>query len=190
MLRRRARDPLAAVQPEGLPPPWRAPVEAAVAARRRYQELVRRAAAGPVRERLEDLGTRVDAGVLAAWDVAGRAVEMAGVLDGIDVADATADHKAAQRDLQAAQAAGEVPPALAARAEALAARHASANRLQNTLEDAAEQLAVIEVRLDAVVARAAELAFQPHGTADGLAGELDDVVAELGALRQALDGLA
>jgi hypothetical protein len=189
VLGRRRRDPLAAVQPDALPQPWRSPVEAALASRRAYQDVVRLAAAGPVRDRLEALGERVDAGVRSSWDVAQRAVEMTAVLEGIDVADATADHKAAQRELRAASDAGDVPAGLAARAEALAARYASAHRLQNALEDAAEQLSVIEVRLEAVVARAAELSFQPDASADPLAAELDSVVAELGALRQALDGL-
>jgi hypothetical protein len=189
VLGRRRRDPLAAVQPAALSPPWRAPVEAALAARHAYHEVLRLAAPGPVRDRLEVLGAQVDAGVRSSWEVAQRAGEMTAVLAGIDVADATADHKAAQRELRAATDAGDVPASLTARAEALAARHASAHRLQNALEDAAEQLSVIEVRLEAVVARAAELSFQPGASADPLAAELDAVVAELGALRQALDGL-
>jgi hypothetical protein len=180
---------MAAVVPAQLPWPWRTPVEAALAARARYAEVVARARPGPVRDRLEELGAQVDAGVLAAWDVATRATEMRATLDAIDVEEATAEHKAVQRELRSAQDRGAVPPALQARADALAARHASGHRLQNALEDAAEQLSVIEVRLEACVARAAELAFQAGASADPLAAELDGVVSELGALRQALDGL-
>ncbi len=175
--------------PAQVPEPWRTPVAAAVAARARYQEVVARAVAGPVRERLVELGGQVDAGVLAAWGVATRATEMTEALRAIDVAGATAEHKAAQRELQAARERGDVSPAVQARADALAARHGSAHRLQNSLEDAAEQLSVIEVRLEACVARAAELAFSAGASADPLAADLEAVVGELGALRQALEGL-
>lgn len=175
--------------PTQVPDPWRAPVAAALAARGRYLEVVGRAAPGPVRDRLVELGQQVDAGVLAAWAVATRATEMSQALAAIDVAEATAEHKAAQRELRAAQERGAVSPALQARADALAARHGSAHRLQNRLEDAAEQLSVIEVRLEACLARAAELAFSAGASATPLAAELDAVVGELGALRQALDDL-
>lgn len=187
--RRRPAGPLDEVQPGALPERWASPVQQALAARERYGRLVATLRPGPLRERVVVLAERVDAGVLATWQTAQRATELESVLAAIDVADATAAHKAAKRDLEQARRAGAVPSGLEERAEALADRHTSVSRLQNALDDSGTQLAIVEARLEAAVARIAELALRPEASAAALSDDLDQVVDELGALRRALDGL-
>lgn len=145
---------------------------------------------GPLRDRVAELGERVDAGVAATWEAAQRAAELESVLATLGIEEATAAHKAAKRELEQARRAGAaVPPGLEERAKAVADRFASGQRLLNMLEETSVQLGLLEVRLDAAVARIAELALRPGGQAEPLGSELEAVVGELGELRRALDGL-
>ena len=61
----------------------------------------------------------------------------------------------------------------------------------NTLDDTDERLRLLDARLGAAVAGAAEVALGASGAggADRLGAELDAVVTDLGALRTALDEL-
>jgi small-conductance mechanosensitive channel len=186
--RRRPPEPVDVVQPSTLPVRWSPAVQRVLTARASYRQLVGSLRAGPLRERVVALGERVDAGVLAVWEAAQRAAELEAVLGAIDASDATAAHKEAKRELEQARRAGAVPAGLEERAQALAQRHASVQRLQNVLDDTDGQLTVLEARLEAAVARIAELAFRPDEAGASLTADLDDVVDELGALRQALDG--
>ncbi len=187
--RRRPADPLDEVDPRVLGPRWSGAVGRALGARRYVAELIERAPPGPVADRLHQIGSRVDAGVLAAWHTAQRADQLTLTLGGIDVGRATAEHKQAKRELQRATELGQVTPAMEERAEALAERHASVQRMLNSLDDADERLGVIDARLDAAVLRVAEISMRPDATAEvaALESELDAVVDELGALRAGLD---
>ena len=75
---------------------------------------------------------------------------------------------------------------------ALAQRFASVQRLLNTLDDTDDRLRLLDARLGAAVAGAAEVALGAAGAGrgDALGAELDGVVAELDALRPALDELS
>ena len=181
MLRRRSRqpsDPLAGVDAAALPPRWQRFVVDAVAARARWAALVEGVRPGPLRDRLSALGDRVDQGVLAVWETASRAAETERVAATLDADAVTAEYKRARRD-------PDPDPALV---EALSARFRSMQRILNAVEDAEERLEVLDARLGAAVARAAELALT-SGTEDELGSELDGVVDELGALRSSLDSL-
>ena len=64
-------------------------------------------------------------------------------------------------------------------------------RILNTSADAEDKLRVLDARLLAAVARAAEVALTADvGTLQSLDDDLDLVVGELGALRTALTSLA
>jgi hypothetical protein len=183
MLGRRRKappDPLAHVDPAALPPRWSGAVADAVAARARWQELVTGVRPGPVRDRLAELGELVDAGVLAAWETAVRAVEAGRIAESLDAERVTDDYKRAKRD-------PTVDPELL---EALTARFTSVQRVLNAVDDAAERLRLLDVRLGATVARAAEVALTAGAGAEELGDELDAVVGELGALRDSLESLA
>lgn len=182
MLRRRrpTEDPLAHVDPAAVSPRFARAVEDALAARRRFAEVGAGLPAGPVRDRLTALGARVDAGVAAVWQVTVRATQVERTLDALDPARVTEDHKRAKR-------AGDDPELEAA----LARRFASVQRLLNALDDTEARLRLLDARLGAAVAAAAEVALGASGVdvAEAVAGEMDGVVGDLDALRLALDEL-
>jgi hypothetical protein len=180
MLRRRRppEDPLAAVTPAGVSPRFAGAVAAALDVRAGYTDLLSGMRPGPSRDRLATLQSRVDAGVLAVWDTARRAGDIERTLATLGPDRVTAEYKQARRtagddNLEAA----------------LAQRFASVQRLLNTLDDTDERLRLLDARLGAAVASAAEVAV---GTAppDAVGEELESVVSDLEALRAALHDLA
>lgn len=131
------------------------------------------------------MGSRVDDGVSAMWQLVQQGAVAEKALAVSDPDDAADRLKAARRALADA---GD-DPELARRVETLTAAHASAQRIWNVVEDLDDRLALVDVRLGALVATAAELATGAS-SADGLdraERELDQAVAELSATRDALD---
>jgi hypothetical protein len=182
VLRRRKTpdDPLAHVDPRATSPRFAPAVAEALESRRRYRELLDGLRPGPVRDRLERTRERLDAGVLAVWDTAARATDIERTLAALDPERVTAEYKRAKR-------AGDEPDIEAA----LGQRFVSVQRLLNTLDDTDDRLRLLDARLGAAVAQAAEVALDVAGpsVADALDAELAGVVDDLGALRSALDEL-
>jgi hypothetical protein len=73
----------------------------------------------------------------------------------------------------------------------LADQHAALNALSNTIEDASERLRLLDLRLDAAVARAAQIVLRPDAIEElgGVDAELAAVVEELDALQAGLDAV-
>jgi len=182
MLRRRnaPQDPLATVDPAAVSPRFGSAVAGALDARHRYAEILAGVRPGPVRDRLVAHGAQLDAGVAAVWEVAQRATQVERTLAALDPERVTDEYKAARRST--------ADPALEA---ALAQRFASVQRLLNTLDDTGSRLRLLDARLGAAVAGAAEVALGVAGDAgvDTLGVELEGAVGELAALRTALDEL-
>jgi hypothetical protein len=175
--RRQAPDPLAQVDPVRVAPRFAPAVAEALAARQRFAAVVRGLRPGATRDRLAELAAQVDEGVLAVWDTVLRAGEMARVAASLDVDDATADYKRAKRD----------PAADPALVEARRERFESVHRLLNAVDAVEADLRLLDARLGAAVARAAEVAIAASDVStDAVSAELDAVVAELGALRDSL----
>jgi hypothetical protein len=131
-------------------------------------------APGPLRDRLTDIGGRVQAAAQECWRVARRAQAVADARKRIDA-------DGARRALDRAGA--EDPTR-----DALQARLASAERLDALLADARQRLRLLDTRLEEAVSRAHELSVQQDATgAGGLGADVEDVVTELEALRLALD---
>lgn len=172
-----------------MPPRWRRPVEVALEHRRRYTELRDLVAAGPLRDRIGSLGDRVDAGVLAVWDLVQRGIVAERVLATIEP-DAAMDRvKQARRRLADARRLGHDTAALEREVELLAGRHASAQRVWNEVEDLGGRLDALDARLGAVVAHAAELAAGSAVGATALdvaLADLDSAIDSLAATRAAL----
>jgi hypothetical protein len=175
-------DPLAAVDPQALPPAYRAPVVEARRTRTQFVELVARLDDGPLRTRLDELGRRVDAGVLAIWRTASQAAAIESVAATLDPERVTAELKQARRS-----------GADQAVIDALQARFASTQRLLNARDELGDKLPVLQARLGTAVARAAELTILSPAVVDGelvrLEGEVDALVVELDALSSAMNEL-
>jgi hypothetical protein len=182
VLRRRkaSDDPLARVDPRATSPRFAAAVAEALGARRRYRELLDGLDPGPIRDRLTRTAEGLDAGVLAVWAAASRATDIERTLTTLDPERVTAEYKRAKR-------AGDEPDVEAA----LEQRFVSVQRLLNTLDDTDERLRLLDARLGAAVAHAAEVALGVAGAsaADALDAELAGVVDDIAALRAALDEL-
>ncbi len=176
---RPARQPR--IDPFTLHDPWRRYVQNALQARTRFSEAVERAPAGPLRDRLREIAARVDTGVEESWQVAQQGEALVQARRGIDLA-------AIDRQLQART--GEAVPEADDRVlQSLQGQRATATRLDGVIADTRDQLRVLDAGLDEAVARTLELSAHARagGDVEGLGRDVDDLVSEVEALRQALE---
>ncbi len=170
------------IDPFAVGEPWRRYVADALQARTRFADAVAGLRSGPVRDRLLDVQRRLEEGVQECWAVARRGAQLDRARDAVQA-------DAARAELTRLES-GEVSGADPARVEALRARVASFDRLTTVEQESLGTLRVLQARLDEVVARGIELSMRTDDDVDaasGLGGEVDDVVLELEALRQALE---
>jgi hypothetical protein len=161
--------------------PWRSFVKDAQDARRRFDLACRRTRPGPLQSRLNDLGRRLDDAVQEVWRIARQGDVLQGGLTVIDPA-------RAQQEL--ATLAKEPASGSRDRAEAaLKSQIATYDRLRKVGEDAIDRLRALNAQLDEAVARAVELSVQAgdEETLSGVSSQVDSVVGEMEALRQALE---
>jgi hypothetical protein len=164
--------------------PWRGFVREALDAQRRYRKAVSSANAGPLRDRLVEIGERIDAGVQECWRVARRGDALVDAIGNLDPA-------AARRELAAAKEAQKLSPGenQEATVKALQSQADSADRLIKVSSDAQDKLRLLDARLDEAVARAVELSIRAEdvGELGGLGGDVESLVSDLETLRVALD---
>ncbi len=169
------------IDPMSISDPWRAFVRDALDAQRRYRKAVSTAKAGPMRERLVEIGERIDAGVDECWRVARRGDALVDAIGNLDVV-------GARKDLEAAKQ-GASNEARKATVKALQAQVDTADRLIDVAQDAQDRTRLLNARLDEAVARAVELAIRAEdvGELGGLGGQVEELVSEMESLRVALD---
>lgn len=170
------------IDPRLVGEPWSGFVREALDARTRYQRAVVNADAGAIRERMVDIGARVDEGVEECWRIASRGHELYMALGQLDPV----------RDLRIRLEAVTRPGARGVDervADSLRAQIASTERILRVAEDTAERLRVLDARLDEAVARAVELSLRAGdvGELGGLGSDVDALVNDMEALRQALE---
>jgi chromosome segregation ATPase len=166
------------VDPFALQDPWRSFVRDAQQSRRKFDDAVRGAHQGPMRERLTEIGGRLEDAVDECWRVARQGQALADARRQLDTQDA-------QRELAALD-----PASTAQRktAEALQAQLASAQRLETTITDVRDRLRLLDARMDEAVARAVELSVEGgDGDLQGLGSDVDGLVGDMEALRQGLE---
>ncbi len=171
-----------------LQPQWRAPVERALSSRQRYLGIVAGLADGPTKQRLTSLVPTMDLSVQRIADAVWRASNARSIAEGFDADAATAELKAARRDLAAQRDGGGDTTALQARVDALAQRHRAINEALNLAEDSGAALEEMNLRLETAVAHAATVALRAGQLPTGSAPvpELEAFVGELSALDAAL----
>jgi len=165
----------------GLVDPWRSLMVGVIDARRPFDRAVSSVRPGPLRDRLGEVGTRLDTAV----DEAGRIARAGNLLTSgrkqIDV-------PAIRQDLDLARSA---PPTdrTAATIRAVEAQLESAGRLDRTIADTVDQLRLLDARLDETVTRTVELAATQADSSDlgGIGPEVESIVSELESLRQAVE---
>lgn len=164
--------------------PWRGFVQEALDAQRRYRKAVSAATEGPMRDRLIEIGERIDEAVGECWRVARRGDALVDAIGNLDPV-------SARRDLDAAKKAAKTTRGEAQdeTVKALEAQVASADRLTDVARDAQDKLRLLDARLDEAVARAVELSITADdvGELGGLGGDVEGVVSEMETLRQSLE---
>ena len=167
--------------------PWRRFVQDALTAQRRFGDTVRRTPAGPLRERLNDLGERIDRGVRECWRIACQGASLQQGMRQFDTKDLRRELAIVDDDLESAE--GHTRQALERTRDALEAQMASYERLEAVWKDARDRLRVLNAQLDEAVARAVELSLSSSdpNALGPLAGDLDSLVSDLETLRQALE---
>lgn len=194
-LARRRRPP----RPERIDPftvgeTWRRYVRAALQAQARYRRAVGSVAPGPLRERLDEIGRRVDEGAQECWHIAQRGDALDDAVSALGTG-RTGDALAAARRGGAGGGSSGIDDAgpedagpQDALVRSLQAQVDAAARLTAVSSDAMQRLAVLAARLDEAVATAVELSMQLGSAADSgrLGSDVDHLVEDLAALRSAL----
>jgi hypothetical protein len=153
--RRRRRE---RIDPFGVGEPWRRFVQGALQAQARYHLTVGSVPPGPLRERLEGIGRRIDEGVKECWRVAQQGDALQDAVSALDLAGARAH-----------DATGERIAAMVGEAEARLAH------LQAGLGQAVAGAVELSAR------------SAPCADATGLGEGVDSLVEEMASLRCALD---
>lgn len=171
--------------PFGLGDPWRRFVVQAEQSRDRFVDAVANTREGPLHDRLAGIGRRIDAGVDDVRRVATRGQSLARACAKLDPAATLADLAQAEAELAG------LPDSrhLQAEVESLRAQLASAERMAVTVEEATQQLRLLDVRLNETVARAIELSVGAANESGlrNLDDDVDNIVDELEALRLAVE---
>lgn len=174
------------IDPFRLQDPWRTFVWEARRSQRRFHDATHRARKGPLKERLATIGARIDTAVLECWRIAQAGHALADARAAIDVTSLTNE----LANLSPADGSSPDPSSRLARTmAALQAQLATAQRLDDTIVDTVDRLRLLDARLGEAVTRAIELAARAQGAEDlsSLDSDVDDLVGEMEALRQALD---
>lgn len=190
------------IDPFTLGEPWKRLVQDAVQAQSRFREALSGAASGPLRDRMEEIGEKLAAGVEQAWRVGRSGQALMEARRRIDAVGVERELTRAKEQAGEVGEASEVGGVGAARElgagspkdpmlESLEAQLASARRLDATISSARDQLRLTTARLDEAVARAAELSVRAGDVhaLDGLGDDVDTLVTDLEALRLGLEEL-
>lgn len=171
----RRRGPRAvSIDPFAVGEPWRRHIAAALSTQTRYTKLVGATQAGPLRDRLQTIGSSVQAAVQEIWQVAKRG-------DGLD--DTLRTLNAASLRNQLERAADD------AASNSLQSQLDAADRIRSTRDDADNQLRSLTARMGELVTQAAEVSLGVDAT-DAIGTAVDDVVTQLEAMRLAVDDVA
>jgi hypothetical protein len=170
------------IDPMAISDPWRGFVRDALDAQRRYRKAVSTTHEGPLRDRLIEIGERIDAGVDECWRVARRGDALVDAIGHLDVLGARKDLDEAKRE----RGRSDVQESTV---EALQAQVDTADRLIDVAEDAQDRTRLLNARLDEAVARAVELSIRAEsvGELGGLGSQVEEVVSEMESLHAALD---
>jgi len=189
MFRRRDRQPRtderSAQRLESLDPRWRPPVDKANVSRERFLTVLGQTEPGPTRERLEGLLPTIDEAVRRVTETAWRASNASAIAAGFDAEVATAELKAARREMDAAQHSGTDMGGLEDRVRILSERHRAIHDAINLSEDAGGRIDDLIARLETVVARSAAIVLRSGQGDDDvvvLDRDLHEVVVGLTAL--------
>lgn len=183
VLRQVPRDPKPfEADPLKLDNPWATYVGQARHARAQFQEVVSSMTAGPLQDRLGELSARIEEAVSETNRIAIRGNALSNALKRLDITTPAAE----LARIKAAHEGRGMSPTTAETVRSLQAQIDAGQRIMSAEQQAKERLEMLDARYDELVARAVEVSLGT-GDSEGLSHDVDDLVMELEALRQALD---
>lgn len=161
--------------------PWHTLMSDILDARRRFDRAVSSVAAGPLEDRLGDVGDRLGTAVHEAWKTALAGQSLSDARAQIDGGRIHAELAAARRSPETVRSAQTIA--------AIEAQLAAAERMDVTIADAYDRLRLLDARIDETVTRTVELSVSQTDDAAvaGLGDEVDSIVGDMEALRQAIE---
>ncbi len=178
---------LSGIDPFSVGEPWRQHVQVAISARRRMGEIIASTPSGPIRDRLSDITRDVDRVVEQVWAIAVQGNTLAKADRRIDNNKTAAKLVELQQQLDGADPDARV--AIEQSIASLEATNQSGARIAAQREGASNRLRDMDIRLEELVARAAEVStagVEPESI-DTLRTDMDALVVDLEGLRQGLD---
>ena len=177
----------ARVQPASLADPWRSYVVSAQDSKGRFDRVVADMGAGPLRDRLAGLASRLDDGIAESWRIARRGNDITNALAKLDTLQTQTELAQMRAYIGGRPSGMQQPTASEAQTmQSLEAQLQSAERLQDVATDARDRLRLLDARFDELIARAVEVSVG-SGDTTVLGHDVDALVGELEALRVALD---
>jgi hypothetical protein len=169
--------------------PWRRYVQDAQQAKSKFERVTKRMRSGPLRERLESIGSRLDDGMTECWRIAQQGDDLAGAWKQIDVRQAEQELAELEQETRQAHGDADRKASLDRTKASVQAQLASAQRIRAVAEDASDRLRVLNAQLDEAVARAVELSVRADDVGDlnPLGTDVENLVSELEALRQGME---
>ena len=187
----RARDRVTTdrVDPFTVGEPWRRYVQSSQSARNRFASATNATPQGPLRDRLESIGQRINEAAQEIWVIAKDGHALNGALKAINVTEINQRVAATTTDLQSASP--ERLPSLQASLDSALARQQSAKRLNEQRTSLEDRLRELDGKLDELSARGVELSVSGSTSGadpslDSLRSDVDNVIIEMEALRQAM----
>lgn len=160
--------------------PWRQFVQGATRSGSKLHQTIDGADAGPLKDRMDSIASRLDQGLDETWKIARRG-------DQIDDTIRRLDPTALRSKLETLQArSSSSTPDIEAAIASVENQLESVRRLELESKKTADRLRLTQTRLDELVSRAAEVAIGA-GDTDAYEHDVDDLVIELEALRLAVD---
>jgi len=174
------KGPRVRIDPFSLGEPWKRLVRDALAAQVQFHDAIRSTRAGPLRERLEGIGARVDEGVEECWEVGRAGHALAQARRRIDLPEI-------EREL--AQIGTPSSPTTQQTVAALQAQLETARRMDDTIRETHDRLRLLNARLDEAVTRSVELSVSAEGEGqlDQVGRDVTAITQDMEALRQALE---
>jgi hypothetical protein len=165
--------------------PWAGFVRSAERARDRFRRSAERVHPGPLHDALHDLAGRIDTSVDECRRIAttGRVLAEARAAIDTEALDAALGEAVAHRD------ADPDDPRDAGTVAAIESQRATAERMDEVIDDTLSQLRLLDARLGEAVVRMLELSAQAEVAlaVPQLSSEVDNLVTDLEALRQAVE---
>jgi hypothetical protein len=170
------------IDPFVLRDPWRGYVLSAQSAKLRFDRTVVGTRTGPIRDHLARVASRLDDGIAQSWRIAVRGNDIDGAIGQLNTTQAERE----LTTLRAQQAQSGASPDIESTIRSLEAQISSGRRMHEVSTSTRNPRQLLDARFDELVARAVEVSV---GSADSavLGHDVDDLVSDLEALRQAME---